>query len=397
MSEWIVYSKDGITEKCTIKSLEYSGSWMGECYITATIKSATPLSFSIGDYLEYRGERFEINYDPSVIKSATSGTYGEGFTYDNVKFNSLSDELTRCDFLDYVPEDNLIHYSSQPNFSFFADTIDKLAERIQVNLDRVYTGEKKWTIEVYPEYVNKTNVNIVVSNMTCWDALALVKSQFNANFVIKNRTITIGTEGIAVDNIFSYGKGNGLVTIERNAETDQKIVTRLRAYGSTRNLPMRYYFNNGEGIVPNNMAVQNLMLPSFPKETLDPYVDSENISELGIREATIFFDGSGDLEEIYPSMEGMTAEDLISAGIQVSATGRLDEVVGAEQITDNGIFEPTEEEPEINIPTFTITLKDVGFDINDHLSAAGSATISMSARRKVTTIYSLVIVRKIHL
>ena len=377
MSEWIVYSKDGITEKCTIKSLEYSGSWMGECYITATIKSATPLSFSIGDYLEYRGERFEINYDPSVTKSATSGTYGDGFTYDNVKFNSLSDELTRCDFLDYVPEDNLIHYSSLPNFSFFADTIDKLAERIQVNLDRVYTGEKKWTIEVYPEYVNKTNVNIVVSNMTCWDALALVKSQFNANFVIKNRTITIGTEGIAVDNIFSYGKGNGLVTIERNAETDQKIVTRLRAYGSTRNLPMRYYFNNGGGIVPNNMAVQNLMLPSFPEETLDPYVDSENISELGIREATIFFDGSGEFEEIYPSMEGMTAEDLISAGIQVSATGRLDEVVGAEQITDNGIFEPTEEEPEINIPTFTITLKDVGFDINDHLSAAGSATISM--------------------
>lgn len=374
MSEWKVYNKDGITEVCSVKALEYSGSWMGECSVTATITSPTPLSFSIGDYLEYRGERFEINYDPTVIKSATSGSYGEGFTYDNVKFNSLSDELTRCDFLDFVPSDNQIHYSSLPNFSFFADDVRKLAERIQVNLDRIYKGSKKWTVIVSDEYNGKKDVNIAVNNITCWEALALVKSQFGANFIIKNRTITIGTEGLAVGKLFSYGKGNGLVTIERSAESNQKIITRLRAYGSTRNLPNRYYFNTG--LVPNNLAVQNLMLPSFPNQTLDPYIDSENISELGVREGTVFFDGSGDLEEIYPSMEGMTAEQLKEYGVSVSATGRLDEVVGAEQIADNGIIEPSEDE-NATIAPFTITLKDIGFDINDYLSTAGSATISM--------------------
>lgn len=488
MSEWIVYSKDGLTERCTVKKLEYNGEWLGACNLNVTVTSPTPINFELGDYLVYRGERFEINYDPTVIKVSSVNTYGEGFKYENIIFNSLSDELTRCDFLDYVPSDNLIHYSSLPNFSFFADTIDKLAERIKVNLDRIYKGEKEWTIEVHSEYVNKTDVNITVNSINCWEALALVKTQFDANFIIRGRKIIIGTEGIAVDKVFSYGKGNGLVSIERNAESDQKIITRLRAYGSTKNMPESYYKNIGlkvfipkpsyevfesaatiyigtlyngkdmfnnewEGVsdtykaykvtirlnkvvvtalvamnegdvdsyinldsaynnasdlatflnelkgsytkiyfesgvnktafpydcreylenIPNNMAVMNLMLPDFPDKSLDPYIDSENIEELGVREGTVFFDGSGDLEEIYPSMEGMTAEDLISAGINVSATGALDEVVSADSIQDDGVYKEG-----AKISDFTITLKDIGFDINEHLST-DSATISMKS------------------
>ena len=372
MGKWIVYSKDGRTERCSVKELEYSGSWMGECSVSVTVDSPVPVEFEIGDYLVYRGERFEINYDPTVVKSASVYTSSDGFRYEGVKFNSLSDELTRCDFLDYVPSDNLIHYSSLPNFSFFADSVKSLAERIQVNLDRVYTGSRKWAVEIAEGYERKKNVNISASNMTCWDALALVKSQFGANFIIKNRTITIGTEGFVIEKMFSYGKGNGLVVIEKNAETDQKIVTRLRAYGSTKNMPVRYYFNQGEGIVPNNLAVQNLMLPSFPTETLDPYIDSKNISALGVREGTVFFDGSGEQEEIYPSMEGMTAEELKAAGISVNATGALDEVVSTEAIEDDGII-PDEGELK---GTFKMSIKDIGFDINEHLSTEG-ATISM--------------------
>lgn len=370
MNAWVVYSKDGLTSKCEVRSLEYNGEFLGACSLSVTIESPTPIQFAIGDYLVYRGERFEINYDPSVIKSSSVGASGDAFSYENIVFNSLSDELTRCDFLDFVPSDNNIHYSSLPNFSFFAESIHALAERIQVNLDRVYQGEKKWTVEVHPEYINKSNINISVNSVTCWDALALVKSQFNANFIIRNRTIIIGTAGLPIETVFSYGKGNGLITIERNAEGNQKIITRLRAYGSTRNMPMRYYANLKEGL-PNNLAVNNLMLPSFPNDTLDPYIDSKNVKEIGVREGTVFFDGSGDLEEIYPSMEGVTADDLKNAGISVSSEGRLDEVLEAEQISDNGIFEEGDD-----IASFTITLKDIGFDLNDYLSTQ-SATISM--------------------
>lgn len=376
---WRVYDKTGQTVRCEIHKLEYSGTWMGECFVSATINSPVPIDFSIGDYIEYRNERFEINYDPSTLKKSAVRTNDESFIYENVKFNSLSDELTRCDFLDYVKNDNNIHFTSLPKFSFYASSIQDLADRIQVNLDRIYTGEKKWTIEVYPEYVSKTDVNISVDNIKVWNALALVNSQFKANFIIRGRVITIGTAGISVDNVFMYGKGKGLYEIQRTAESDQQIITRLRAYGSTRNLPNRYYnklSGGGGNYLPDNMAVMNLMLPGFPEKTLDPYIDSKNIEELGIREGTVFFDGSDEEHpEICPSMEGMTAEDLKEAGVPVQAEGNLDEVVSAEQISDNG---QPDDENKIEKGTFTITLKDIGFDINDYLTS-NIATISMKS------------------
>lgn len=379
---WTIYNKTGQIAKCKIHQLEYNGEFMGECSVVCTIKSESPIEFAIGDYLIYRGERFEINYDPTILKKASKNSTGDAFTYDNVKFNSLSDELARCDFLDYVPNDNNIHFTSLPKFSFFASSISNLAERIQVNLDRIYTGNKKWTVIVHPEYVNKKNINISVDTINVWDALALTNSEFEANFIIRGREITIGTAGIAVDNIFKYGKGKGLYEIERNAEADQKIVTRLRAYGSTRNMPDRYYNKlSGSSVgnyLPNNMAVDNLMLPGFPETTLDPYIDSDNIEELGIREGTIFFDGSQEgLEEIFPSIEGMTAQQLEDAGITISIdpgdNGNLDEVYSAEQLTDDG---QADNKGEIEKGNFTVTLKDIGFDINNYLLGE-TATLSM--------------------
>ena len=384
MDNFIVYSQDGKTERCILNQLEYNGEFMGACSVTFSISSPTPIEFQIGDYLIYREERFELNYIPTELKKSSKGTNGESFNYQDVQFNSLSDELVRCSFLDYVVGDNLIHYSSLPVFSFYAESINALAERIQVNLDRIYKGEKKWTVTVHPEYVNVSNKNITVDNISVWDALALANSEFKANFTIKGRTITIGTAGIAIGKLFSYGKGNGLYSIQKTAEEDQGIITRLRAYGSTRNMPNRYYNklsgSSPSNYLPNNMAVENLMLPDFPKTTLDPYIDSPNISTLGIREGSVYFDGSGDLEEIYPSMEGITADQLRAAGISISLdegdNGNLDEVADAEQLTDDGTMDDIEEGE--NIPAFTITLKDIGFDINDYLTSE-AATISMKS------------------
>lgn len=165
---WKVYDKTGNTVRCTLKGLEYNGTWMGACFVTSTLKSAVPILFEIGDYVMYRGERFEINYDPTALKKAARKTSGEAFVYDNVKFNWPGDELTRCDFLDYVKSDNQIHFTSLPKFSFFASSIQDLADRVQVNLDRIYTGAQKWTVAVHPEYVSTTNVNIDVNNIKVW-------------------------------------------------------------------------------------------------------------------------------------------------------------------------------------------------------------------------------------
>ena len=178
---WAIKDKSGEITRCTVGYIEYNGTWMGDCYVIVTIESPVPIHFAIGDYIEYRGERFEINYDPSEIKCAPKGTKGDAFKYEQVKFNSLADELTRCDFLDYVKEDNQIHYTGLPSFSFFAATIQDLADRIQANLDRLYKDEQRWIVKVQPEYVNKTDVNIQVENKTkVWGALEYVNKHFGA-------------------------------------------------------------------------------------------------------------------------------------------------------------------------------------------------------------------------
>ena len=365
--------------KATVNTLEYNGVWMGQSYVSATIESPTPIDFQIGDYIIYRGERFEINYEPGKIKSAPQYEKGDAFKYENIKFNSFADELTRCEFRDFVLLDNQLHFTGLPKFSFYGN-VHTLASRIQANLDRVY-GKNTWIVTVSMEYDDNKEINVAANNISIQGALEILVNDFKAYYTIKERTITIGAAGIPTGHLFKYGKGNGLYEIEQNAEADQAIVTRLHAYGSTRNLPHRYYNSltgaDGQKFIPDNMAVQHLMLPSFPYTTQDPYIDSPNKAALGIREGSIFFDGSVEgLPEIYPSIEGMTAEDLRKAGEQCDAIGPLDWIVSAEQMTDNGVGEIKEGETDskANPPTFKVVLKDPGFDIWEH-RIAGTAPV----------------------
>lgn len=272
MAVYNIYHKDGSQLKdsngkgITVHSIEYNGTWMGECFVTVTFENDAPISFSIGDYIEYRGERFEINYDPGKIKCASKDSYGGAFKYDSVKFNALSDELVRCDMLDLVLYDNQLHYTALPQFSFYVESLDDLLDRIQANLDELY-GKASWKLysrnkersiqrgglesewnSIYGEgtidnVIDSTSISI--SDQTCWDALSLVNSQFDINFIIRNRNVYIGTAGMPTTNIFKYGKGEGLYEIEQNSESDQMIITRLRAYGSNRNLPNHYYADLG--------------------------------------------------------------------------------------------------------------------------------------------------------
>lgn len=373
-----IRSKEGKLRAVATK-LEYNGEWMGECSVTVDVESPYPIDFEVGDRIEYRGERFELHYEPGVHMTAMPGTYGAAYKYEGIKFVSQAEELVNCDFLDYVLNDNEIHFSGLPDFSFFAESVRDLANRIQANMNRYsdQNGGGRWQIEVAEGAEGNTRLNISVSNISCQAALALVNSEFGLNYTIKGRKVTIGGAGLPADHIFKMGREadgrlNGLYEFDRQAETDQKVVTRLRAYGSQRNLPRRYYNSltdaDGKKLVPDNMAVNRLMLPSFPYDTLDPYIDSPNIGKIGVREATVVFDGSGDLEEIYPSIEEATAEELKKAGYETTAEGRLDEIAEGSHVEDNGEGEEKGDEIIPQTETFTVRIKDIGFDIMDYLT-----------------------------
>lgn len=239
--EWKVYSSDGKTVKATTKRVEYNGEYMGSCSLTITFESHAPINFEIGDYIDYRLERFYLNVLPSSKKQCSRNGSKNAFAYENVQFMSVSDELVRCDFLDVVRKDNYIHWTALPTFSFYCEGVKDLAERIQANLDRVY-GEKAWTIQIDKTYEDsRKDIQISISNQSVWDALLLVNTTFKTNFIIRDRTVTIGTTSNNIDHVFSCGIGRGLLSITRTSDTNQKVITRLRAFGNTTNVPTNYY------------------------------------------------------------------------------------------------------------------------------------------------------------
>lgn len=278
MSAWNIYHKDGSKltdvngEQITVHGLEYSDSWMGECFLTINFKHEVPINFQIGDYIVYRGERFELNYEPGKDKQARPDTYGEGFVYDSVKFNALQDELARAEFLDVVLNDNELHYTALPKFPFYVQTLDDLLDRIQANLDeqigaglwKIYSRNMERSVQrgclasdwlsMYGEGTRDNvieSMSITVDSQTCWQALALVNEKWDINFIVRGRNIYVGTTGIQANHIFKYGLGNGLYEIVQNADSDQSVITRLRAYGSEKNLPSHYYADLGVKYVAN--------------------------------------------------------------------------------------------------------------------------------------------------
>lgn len=274
--EWKFYHKDGTPlrdtngKEMSIHSLTYNGEWMGECSVSVSIENEAPIDFEIGDYLIYRNERFELNYDPGKAKQGRKNALGNSFKYQDVKFNSLSDELARAEFLDVVLNDNELHYTALPVFQFYVESLDDLLDRLQACMNE-QVGENKWLFysrnwnrsntrgcdaarweEIYggdtsnPDNTGVsdtkiTSTSISIDKQTVWEGLALVNSQFDVNFITRNREVFVGTSGLPTRNVFKYGKGNGLYEVNQDAEADQQIVTRMRAYGSDKNIPDRYY------------------------------------------------------------------------------------------------------------------------------------------------------------
>lgn len=274
--EWKLYHKDGTPlrdtngKEISVHSLIYDGEWMGECSVSVSIENEAPIGFSIGDYLIYRNERFELNYDPGKAKQGRKNALGDSFKYSDIKLNSLSDELARAEFLDVVLNDEAqLHYTALPNFVFYIGSLDDLLDRLQANMDEQF-GDKAWKFysrnwkrsqtrgceaarweEIYGGDTTKEDTgvsdteidstSISVQNQTVWEGLALVNSQFDVNFITRNREVFVDASGLLMQNTFKYGAAFGLVEINQDAESDQKIVTRMRAYGSEKNLPNRYY------------------------------------------------------------------------------------------------------------------------------------------------------------
>lgn len=349
--EWKLYHKDGTPlrdtngKEISVHSLKYDGEWMGECSVSVSIENEAPIDFEIGDYLIYRNERFELNYDPGKAKQGRKNALGNSFKYQDVKFNSLSDELARAEFLDVVLNDNELHYTALPVFQFYVESLDDLLDRLQACMNEQVGGNKwlfysrnwnrsntrgcdaaRWE-EIYggdtsnPDNTGVsdtkiTSTSISIDKQTVWEGLALVNSQFDVNFITRNREVFVGTSGLPTRNVFKYGKGNGLYEVNQYAEADQQIVTRMRAYGSDKNIPDRYY------------ATLDMEVWSTPSRVIQNEVYGEicniefNIDDIPVERASVYFTyriGGGpgyDTYSVNIHDGGMVVEAKVNVGVE---------------------------------------------------------------------------------
>ena len=344
-----IYKPNGENTDIELRKYQYNGSFMGERNITASISSPVKINWEIGDYVVFRNEPFSLRYVPPVKKQSRRGTYGEGYIYDGIVFSSIISQLMDVQFLDYVSNDNNIHYTGLSNFAFYVsnNSLTEFASRIKANIERVY-GTGSWDVIVANKgvVIKDEDNNVIVegssfefddqsisitSGTSIYNAICLINTQLKLNFLIRivngRKTIILGGSSVATAESLGYGKGRGLKSIQQSHNNNEQIVTRLHAYGSSRNLPYRYYnkkyndknkypkmFDSNGNYLLESRYINKLMLPYKcwvqTSYLWDAFIQSKLADVIGIKEGEVTFDGSDEeWDEIYPSLEKQSVND----------------------------------------------------------------------------------------
>lgn len=379
---------------------KYNGLFGKPSYLEfAEIASPVPIEWQVGDYVDYTrtGFRYKLYSEPQVSKSALSGEAGDAFVYKNVQFFCATKDLEIALFRDIVQYDNGIHFSSIPNVDTY-ENVYGIIDRIQANMDDFAPGE--WTIRaMQTSYSEITDLMSEVkafslSDGTCMDALNQIYSLWKGiSWVYKvengKHTIILGRPNLQdASNTtpeFSFGDGNGLKVLTRHISTKNEMATRVYAYGSDRNMPTRYYNNLTPYIKDHeSVYIPHLMLPlsdwgstGGEKDARLAYLENASaVSKYGLIPKVLRFDGTNDLDEIYPSVEGMTVGDV--ADSDFPATGwpssqRIDIVVSCDNPEDNGQYT----EDSIKLKEETLTL-DVAAVTRNYAKIAGQEAITIA-------------------
>lgn len=371
MARFKIYSKDGQTvryEGCP----KYNGTYLKVSYLEfSSIASPTPIAWQVGDYVDYprTGLRYTLRSIPSVRKKAKSGQTGDAFVYQNVQFMAQTQDLAVAPFIDLVPEDNGVHFSTQSAVSTFENAYG-IAARIQACLDDLFPGV--WDVKVYEnldeDFEKKISeaVDFSIDGGSCLEACDRMydtwgigwthykDSASGKDVLLFGRPNTRTSDNTSPD--FVFGPGSGLTALKKSVANSDEIGTRLRVFGSSRNIPTSYYrgldIYNGESV-----DIQNLMIPLSKWGKTDGKPDARKaylqasdqvVAALGLIPRTHYFDGS-DGEEIYPSLEGVTVGAVRAAKQELQdttyvpsqtvypdASERVDEIESATNPEDDG-------------------------------------------------------------
>ncbi len=267
MEQIIVRHPDGTTalltsraHKSGVTKAEQSITLLGADTVAITVKSASPLTFHLGDQIDVYGKTYTLNQLPGIKK-----TGNRNFEY-TLTFEGVQYELIDVQFL--LPDDTVLD-------SFTGDLEDFLGILIG-NLTRVYPG--KWVLGIFP--ANTEFKTLTYTEKNCLEVLQDLCEQYSTEFEITQangvRTLNIKTAGVNFPYTFRYGRTGGLYELTRQNINSKNVVTRLYVYGGSSNLGDKYRYTR-------------LCLPGKAKNA--SYIeDTAAIATYGVKENTKIFD-----------------------------------------------------------------------------------------------------------
>lgn len=335
------------------------------------IASPVPLDLSAGCYVDYTrtGFRYKIYSVPQVKKQARKQSYGGAFLYQNVQLYDASKMLEFCPFRDLVKGDNRIHFSTQPSISTF-EGVDGLARRFEACLQDQY-GANSWRVRIATtdDGISQDLADLMadareftvsgVNILECLNKVYEIWPEVGWVYTVEEGidTIIIGGAGLnANEGTYAYGKGFGLTSLTRTVANADEMANRIFAYGSSRNMLPRWY-NNQTIKDAESVDIQNLMIPisewgltdNLPDASKAYVENGTSIAKMGLRPTTVYFDGSGEYPEIYPSIReatigkvrealgDSTAKYYPSTAIYVDPSERVDVLKSAQATFDSGL------------------------------------------------------------
>lgn len=243
--------------------------------INVELTSREFINFTIGDYFHYLGQKYTLNQIPRYFKNS-SNDFQFSITFEGVMF-----DLRRASY-----DVNIDTTGSAVYGETLTADLELFAKILIENINRVFPD--KWILGELPE-ATETKTITFSEEENCLAALQMFCDEYDTDFVIKTNSnrvniLNFKQVGNEIPLEFKVGFQKGLYTLTREKVDASDIVTRLKVYGSDKNLGTDYRANR-------------LVLKD--KNKPNSYIENtQAVAKYGIYESTKIFD------DIYPRRKG---------------------------------------------------------------------------------------------
>lgn len=224
------------SEQIRLSAFTYNATRMGSAP-TISAKLLHPVCldnyWTDGVYVKYKDERYFIKQIPTSSYSADDIMYkhelefvSERVALENVYFYDVVD----AEFDDDKP------VSNKSEFSFSGD-IYQFAERLNQSLQ--YAG-LEYRVEV-DDGIESDDKLVTVENNFFSAVLQDIYNVYDLPYYFVGKVIHIGHSANAIDEVFSYGVNDALLSVSKS-NAGNRVINRITGLGSEDNIP--YYYPN---------------------------------------------------------------------------------------------------------------------------------------------------------